>query len=155
MSADLSLDVSIFSIAIAISSIISVTVFNLRSKTETRSANIVKLYLDALKIGMENPKFRNPKYTCNYKEEFNEDELPKYEVYANIVWNICETISEQKNKKLVKQWRPVLAVENELHREWFEAKENCNKFQIPFRKYVTKEFPVHLKALKSNLPKTT
>ncbi len=79
------------------------------SKREKIYADLDDLYLELLKLGVQYPKFRNPKYTKNYKESFkNEDELIRYETYAFISWNICETIYDRKDEALFETWKPVI-----------------------------------------------
>jgi hypothetical protein len=113
-----------------------------RSKRERTYADLDSLYLEFLKLGMEYPKFRNPKYTIDYKNEFqDENELYKYETYAYIAWNICETICDRKDEALFKTWKPVIVAENKLHRKWFDNPENYHKFKERFRVYVQNNFP--------------
>jgi hypothetical protein len=94
-------------------------------------------YLDILKTGMENPSFRNPELTNNYLIAFSGDEKIKYEIYAFISWNFCETIFDKKDNDLMKTWSVVLEVENGLHRKWFDNPENQIKFKKSFKNYVS------------------
>lgn len=113
-----------------------------RSKREQSYADIDSLYMEILKLGMEYPKFRNLKYTVNYKNEIkDEDELNRYETYAFITWNLCETIYDRKDKELDETWRPVIEAENKLHRKWFDNQENYHKFKDKFREYIQNNFP--------------
>ncbi|OGS06400.1 MAG: hypothetical protein A2270_06855 [Elusimicrobia bacterium RIFOXYA12_FULL_51_18] len=108
--------------------------------------DIDRLYLELLKLGMENPRFLNPQLTCNYQQSFCSDELYRYKAYAFIAWNICETISDRRNDtELFKTWLPVLKVENNLHRAWFDAEENREKFKKEFQDFVKESFPHHSK----------
>jgi hypothetical protein len=97
-------------------------------------------YLDILKTGMENPSFRNPELTNDYLNSFSGDEKIKYEIYAYISWNFCETIFDKKDKKLMETWTIVIETENRLHRKWFDNIENHNKYKDSFRNYILKEF---------------
>ncbi len=90
-------------------------------------------YLDILKTGMEYPKFRNQKYTRNYKNAFDENEMIQYELYAFICWNFCETIIDKGDKTLLETWGVVIEVEKSLHETWFNEEENKNKFKESFR----------------------
>jgi hypothetical protein len=94
-------------------------------------------YLDILKTGMENPSFRNPELTNNYLIAFSDDEKIKYEIYAFISWNFCETIFDKKDNELMKTWSVVLDIENGLHRKWFDNPENQIKFKKSFKNYVS------------------
>ena len=113
------------------------------TKQEQRYADLDRLYFDVLNVGLVNPKFRNKKFTSNYKDKFkDEDELQKYECYAYIVWNFCETIYDRKNSKLFRTWKPVIITENSIHREWFDNPENHGKFKTPFIEYIKNNFPI-------------
>lgn len=128
-------------IASVVALIISIYTYKL-AKREQRYADLDSLYLEALKIGLEHPKLRNSKYTHNYKVSFkNEDDLSRYECYAYIVWNICETIYDRRDTALFETWKPVVVAENKLHRSWFENPENHHKFKERFRMYVAENFP--------------
>ncbi|RLF63624.1 MAG: hypothetical protein DRN33_03745 [Thermoplasmata archaeon] len=113
------------------------------SKREKSYADLDSLYLKFLELGMRQPKFRNPEYTKNYKEMFkdDEDELYRYDTYAFIAWNICETIYDRKDEALFETWRPVIVAENKLHRKWFDDPENYHKFKDRFREYIHDNFP--------------
>jgi len=112
------------------------------SKREKSYADLDDLYFKLLELGIKYPKFRNPKYTQNYKEMFeNEEELFRYETYAFIAWNICETIYDRRDEALFETWRPVIVTENKLHRKWFDNPENYHKFKERFRKYIQDNFP--------------
>ena len=90
-------------------------------------------YLDILKTGMENPSFRNPVLTNDYLNSFSENEKIKYEIYAFITWNFCETIFDKGDDELMKTWSVVIDIENSLHRKWFDNPENTKKFKESFR----------------------
>lgn len=85
-------------------------------------SDLDSLYLEVLKIGMENPKFRNKKMTSKYKTAFKGDDRLKYEVYAYIVWNACETVYDRTkgDDENWKTWEPIIVEENDLHRQWFD-----------------------------------
>jgi hypothetical protein len=117
-----------------------------RSKKEQSYADIDSLYFEILKLGMEYPKFRNLEYTFNYKNEIkDEGELYRYEIYAFIVWNLCETIYDRKSKALDETWYPIIETENKLHRKWFDNHENYHKFKDRFREYIQNNFPQEYK----------
>ncbi len=96
-------------------------------------------YLDILKLGMENPSFRNPTLTNNYLNSFSDNEKIKYETYAFISWNFCETIYDKGDEKLLKTWSVIIQTENALHRKWFDNPENTNKFKESFRLNISKK----------------
>jgi hypothetical protein len=101
-------------------------------------------YLDILKTGMENPSFRNPILTNDYLNSFSENEKIKYEIYAFISWNFCETIFDKGDDELMKTWSVVIEVENSLHRKWFENPENKKKYKESFSLYIQNNFPANL-----------
>jgi hypothetical protein len=102
-------------------------------------------YLDILKTGMENPSFRNPILTNDYLNSFSGDERIKYEIYAFITWNFCETIVDKGDTELMKTWMVVVETENYLHRKWFDSPENNSKFKQSFRIYIQNTLPNDLK----------
>lgn len=125
------------------------------SKSCKTYADLDNLYLELLKLGMNNPKFRDPKYTTHYKSEFkNGDELSKYEIYAFIAWNICETIYDRKDEAIFETWSPIIVTENKLHRIWFDEPENWHKFKQPFREYIHHTFPNDLPAIERDTDKS-
>ncbi len=93
-------------------------------------------YLDILKTGMEYPKFRNQKYTSDYKNADDENEIIQYELYAFICCNFCETIIDKGDNALLETWGVVLEVEMSLHETWFNAEENKNKYKASFREQI-------------------
>jgi hypothetical protein len=97
-------------------------------------------YLDILKTGMDNPSFRNPVLTNDYLNSFSGDEKIRYEIYAYITWNFCETIFDKGDNELMKTYAAVLEYENSLHRKWFDNPENHNKYKDTFRNYISELF---------------
>jgi len=91
-------------------------------------------YMEILKVGLERPNLRNPEKTTNYKTLTGEDRL-RYETYAYLVWNLCETIYDRK--MLDKTWMPVIVEEKRLHLSWL--KDNPNKFKPEFKKHIEDE----------------
>lgn len=98
------------------------------------------MYLDILKTGMENPTFRNSDLTNSYLSSFSGDERIKYEIFAFISWNFCETIFDKGDKELMKTWSVVIDAENELHRKWFDNPENSKKYKESFRNFISKNY---------------
>ena len=92
-------------------------------------------YLEILKIGMEHPMFRNREFKRSYDSDRSETRF-KYEVYAFICWNFCETIFDKGDKKLYKTWQVVIDEEARLHSEWLFKEENRVKFKEEFISYI-------------------
>ena len=87
---------------------------NSRDKSHTESySDLDVLYLDILKMGVENPELRDREKTTHYKESFSNEQLIKYETYAYMVWNVCETVYDrtQGNEKNMTTWKPVIIAE--------------------------------------------
>jgi hypothetical protein len=93
------------------------------------------LYLDILKTAIEYPDLRNPEYIQGYKSLPSTERI-RYEAYAFIVWNFCETIYDKSSEELLRTWIGVLVTENRLHSEWFAAPENSHIFKDEFKTYV-------------------
>jgi hypothetical protein len=92
----------------------------------TRNASIYSafdaLYQDILKLGLEHPSYRNPAKTLTYNHSFVGDDLVRYETYAFMVLNVCETIadsldlydtSSQRGRAAIARWalRPYALIE--------------------------------------------
>jgi hypothetical protein len=86
-------------------------------------------YKDILFKGMEHPEMRNPENTADYKQKFQGDERIRYETYAFLVFNFCETLYDRGNKQLMYTWQDVIFVEYFLHRNWLEQPENKQKYK--------------------------
>ena len=95
-------------------------------------------YMELLKIAMDNPSFRNFELTQQYEMAFSGDQKIKYELYAFMCWNFCETVFDKQDKELMKTWAVIIQSESQLHAKWFEKLENYDKFKPSFRKYVAK-----------------
>lgn len=115
-----------------------------KEKSSNSYDNFDAIYLDILKTGMENPSFRNSILTNDYLNKFSGDEKIKYEIYAFISWNFCETIIDQGDVELMKTWFVVIETENSLHRKWFDNPENFAKFKESFRKHIQDILPINI-----------
>ena len=91
-------------------------------------------YMDILKEGLDNTYLRNPEITTNYLNLKEEDIKLKYETYAYLVWNFCETIYDRK--KIDKTWLPVIEEEKRLHFKWLMDEKNRHRFKDEFIKFV-------------------
>jgi hypothetical protein len=77
----------------------------------------------------------------DFKKRFQGEERTRYELYAFIAWNICETIYDRKDedKLTFESWKPILEFEAKLHRAWFEDEGNRAKFKQKFKDFIEKE----------------
>ena len=113
-----------------------------RNKAIEAYTNLDALYLEVLKFGIANPRFADASLTRDYHSKFSGDERQKYELYAFIAWNVCETIYDRRrNKAVLKSWCPIIKTENNLHRAWFDDPKNHSKFKPEFRRYILENFP--------------
>ena len=96
------------------------------------------LYMKMLQIGMEYPEFRDPEKTQAYKTAFTGNKLVQYDVYAYMVWNVCETVYDRtkEDKENKTTWEPIVIAEKRLHNTWLENTENHHKFKKEFVAYV-------------------
>jgi|ERR1043166_5015830 hypothetical protein len=116
--------------------IVSISVYR-KNRAVNVYSNLDAMYMDLLKLSIENPSFIDPSRTKDYQSGFKDDDLRRYGQYANIAWNICETIVDRKDdKKNFETWKPVLLFESQLHKSWFEDESNQIKFKQRFRNYV-------------------
>jgi hypothetical protein len=135
-------------VAIIASSIFSLAAFSFslysfkKSRGVTLYQDIDRLYLEVLKMRIEHPEFADPQKTRDFTKSYQGNDRIKYEAYAFIVWNICETIADRENEgRLFETWEPVLRAEADLHRAWFDKKENQGKFKPKFRKFINDRYP--------------
>jgi hypothetical protein len=131
--------VSSLSTLLAAIAILLYIVLWFKDKTQNNYDVFDAVYLDILKTGMDNPEFRNPAYTRNYKNLADNDKI-RYETYAFICWNFCETIVDKGDKNLMKTWGVVIETENALHRTWFDSPENRSKFKEEFISYILQNY---------------
>lgn len=110
-----------------------------RDKTSSSYDIFDSTYLEILKIGIEYPDFRNVEYTRRYAELPTAERF-RYETYAFICWNFCETIFDKGDKDLMKTWSVVITNENSLHRVWFNNPDNHPKFKEEFRYYINNQY---------------
>jgi len=133
------MNVSVENIAFLFS--IVAVVFSFYSYKNTRRDTLYQdldgLYLEVLKLAMSNPRFVNPDLTRDYKKHFQGDELHKYQVFAYLAWNVCETIADRrKDKHLFDTWRPVIHAEDKLHGVWLDDPDNHYRFKKSFIDFV-------------------
>jgi hypothetical protein len=89
-------------------------------------------YKDILSIAIDNPELRNNELTNNYSNVFTGNDRIKYETYAFMSLNFCETIFDKGNEDLMKTWNTVINIEYALHKTWLENSTNKDKFKKEF-----------------------
>src|SRR6266478_6225361 len=121
--------IAIGSPIISIGSFISALYVYRKARAITLYSDIDRLYLELLKLGIDHPTFVDPDYTQDYEHRFRDkEETTRYELYAFIAWNICETIFDRRDNTATRvSWEPILKFESELHRAWFEKEERGEK----------------------------
>ncbi len=121
---------------------VAISIFTYNKTRATQAyADLDNLYnMGILKIGLDNPEFRNKAKTSKYLDPniFSEDKRLKYETYAYMAMNICETAYDRTRDDMKNRntWDNVIYAEKELHGEWFNAEENQHKFKTEFKDYV-------------------
>ena len=113
-------------------------IFWFRDKTNNSYDVFDATYLDILKIAIDNPSYRNMLLTSDYEQAFSENEKIKYEIFAFISWNFCETIFDKGDAELMKTWAIIIETESQLHKKWFQNPENKKKFKESFCDYISK-----------------
>ena len=75
-----------------------------------------------------------------YNPNANRDEEQKveYDIYAFMVWNFLETISDRcsGSKSLEETWTPILKTESKRHMKWFKDPANFSKFKQSFHDHI-------------------
>jgi len=114
------------------------------SRTILMYQDLDRLYLEVIKLAITNPEFVDPNLTRDYMKGFEKDDRLrlKYELYAFLVWNVCETIYDRKsNGDFFKTWECIIKVENDLHRNWLDYEKNHCRFKKDFIAFIRKEHP--------------
>jgi hypothetical protein len=113
------------------------------TRASTSYGDLDRLCIELLKVGIQYPRLRQPDFTRDYKNRFEGEELTRYETYAYIAWNLCETIHDRCKgvEDVLNTWIPVIVGENKLHRRWFDNPENFHLFREEFRRYVQATYP--------------
>lgn len=126
-------------------------------------ANFDTLYKEILNIGLSYPSFRDPDKTAKYREHFNGEERIRYETYAYMVFNFCETVADSLDfysgrpnrildrveshfcrflpfiadrEWLKKTWTPVLVYEKSLHGRWLADQKGGVRFKEEFLNWI-------------------
>ncbi len=86
------------------------------------------MYSNLLQIALDKP------YLVTPSSKLNSEQSAEYDIYAFLVWNFLETISDRcaHNKQLDETWSPVLHTEALRHLAWFKDPENFPKFKKSF-----------------------
>ncbi len=97
-------------------------------------SDLDSLYLRVLELGVANPGLIDPAKTADYQKTFAGNDLNRYDAYAFISWNVCETIFDtcRGDKVLWETWCPVIRAEHTLHGDWL--RNNHSKFKPGFVK---------------------
>src|SRR5262245_60294797 len=137
--------------------------FTLYTWLLTRNANFYStfdtLYQDMLKLGLEHPLLRDTAKTLTYDHSHFGGELRRYETYAFMMLNVCETIADSlhlygaSNRRLYtlierafclflpsiadlrdlkRTWEPVLREEAHLHGSWIKGRKEDVQFKKKF-----------------------
>jgi hypothetical protein len=103
-----------------------------KDKTDGSYDVFDSFYKDILFKGMEHPEMRNPEYTNDYKNKFTGNELVRYETFAFLTFNFCETLYDRGNEALLYTWQDVIFIEVHLHNNWLNQPENQQKYKKEF-----------------------
>ena len=94
-------------------------------------------YMEIIKESMKYPCLRNPDKTKNYKTRFTSEDRLRYEMYAHMVWGICETVYDRR--KVDNTWKAAIIAEKELHLEWLKDDKNRKMFKQEFIDFIMKD----------------
>lgn len=118
-------------------SIIAVSISILATK---RSEDVLtynsldKMYTELMKVGIDNPDFRDPHKTNNYMNSFDGNRLYAYESYAFMSMNLVATVHDRYKNKTPDTWYNIVSHEINLHKGWFE--DNSKKFKSEFVDFI-------------------
>jgi hypothetical protein len=74
-------------------------------------------------------------YAINFdadQNKFSDNELVRYETYAFLTFNFCETLYDRGNENLLHTWQDVIFVEMHLHSNWLNHPDNQKKYKKEF-----------------------
>lgn len=113
---------------------VSISIFSTKRSEDVLTYNSLdKIYTELMKVGIDNPDFRDPQKTNNYKNSFDGDRVYAYESYAFMAINLIATIHD-RYKKTPDTWRNIISHEINLHKDWFA--DNSVKFKSEFIGFV-------------------
>lgn len=77
-------------------------------------------------------------HLCNPHAQRDEEQKAEYDIYAFMVWNFLETISDRcsGNAPLEETWNPILVTESKRHMKWFKDSANQGKFKKSFHNHI-------------------
>lgn len=90
------------------------------------------MYKDLLAVALEHPNLRNANKTATFLDNFQEDDKIRYETYAFMCLNFCETLYDKGNPELMETWSVVMDIEYQLHKTWLNDGTNKSKFKKEF-----------------------
>ncbi len=133
------LDYATIPIEAIIPTAISITALVISIYSTSKNAQILiyssidKMYTELMKVGVDNPDFRDLKRTTDYKNSFNGDRLFAYESYAFMSINMIATVYD-KYKKIPRTWLNIITLEANLHKSWLN--DNHSKFRSEFIDFI-------------------
>jgi hypothetical protein len=92
-------------------------------------------FMELLKLGLQYPDFWDEKKTLTCSNSFSNDEKARYEIYALMVWNICESVYDRN--KIDETWLPAIKTQKRFHLKWLE--DNKGRFKEEFINYIMQE----------------
>ena len=95
-------------------------------------------YKDLLAVALDHPALRNEKKTALFTTSFSEDDRIRYETYAFMCLNFCETLYDKGNEELMYTWGVVVEIEYNLHKSWLNEGSNQTMFKKEFVDYLRK-----------------
>ena len=131
----------IISLSVSFGAIVFSIVAYYKNRQSKTYADLDTLYLAVLQIGMKYPDFRNSAKTCKYKIAFCDKERVRYDTYAYIAWNVCETVYDRAygDDKNWETWEPIIKTENTLHRTWLFDGKHRDQFKDDFITFIENE----------------
>lgn len=118
-------------------------------RRRTAYTNFDTCYNSLLRDALKDPDFRNAEYTKDYKNKFKPEDVWRYEIYAFMCLNFCETIWDQSDSRIFRTWKCIVELELELHRNWLDhggktTNENHAKFKKEFTDRAFLQHPVNI-----------
>ena len=113
---------------------IVISLYTAKKSEDVRLYNSLdSIYTQLMKVGVDNPDFRDPHKTNSYKTSFEGSRLYGYESYAFMSINMVATVYD-RYKKIPRTWYNIIKIEGDLHKSWFY--NNSQKFRDEFVDFI-------------------
>lgn len=110
-------------------------------------SDLDNMYQNFLGVVIQDPKLRDEKEIKQYPNFQAKFDPVKYDAYAYMAFNFCESVFDytrgKKNSRNRQSWTPAVVTETFLHWRWFFNPQNFNKFDNETRNHILMTIAEH------------